>query len=67
MSTESVFTCGGPGLKSGLKSGLNSGERASDEIGSDLCQYDVRRVLVLTGWVRSATTRATSTTWSRRR
>jgi alcohol dehydrogenase class IV len=40
MSTESVFTYGAPGLK--------FGEGASDEIGYDLSQYDVRRVLVIT-------------------
>ena len=38
--TESVFTYGAPGLK--------FGEGASDEIGYDLSQYDVRRVLVIT-------------------
>ena len=38
--TESVFTYGAPGLK--------FGEGASDEIGYDLSQYDVRRVLVVT-------------------
>ena len=37
---ESVFTYGAPGLK--------FGEGASDEIGYDLSQYDVRRVLVIT-------------------
>ena len=37
---ESVFTYGAPGLKFGTG--------ASDEIGYDLAQYDVRRVLVLT-------------------
>ena len=40
MSLESVFTYGAPGLK--------FGEGASDEIGYDLSQYDVRRVLVIT-------------------
>jgi alcohol dehydrogenase class IV len=40
MTSESVFTYGAPGLK--------FGEGASDEIGYDLSQYDVRRVLVLT-------------------
>ena len=38
--SESVFTYGAPGLK--------FGEGASDEIGYDLSQYDVRRVLVIT-------------------
>ena len=38
--SESVFTYGAPGLK--------FGEGASDEIGYDLSQYDVRRVLVVT-------------------
>ena len=38
--TESVFTYGAPGLK--------FGEGASDEIGYDLSQYDVKRVLVIT-------------------
>ena len=37
--SESIFTYGAPGLK--------FGEGASDEIGHDLSQYDVRRVLVL--------------------
>jgi alcohol dehydrogenase class IV len=37
---ETVFTYGAPGLKFGLG--------ASEEIGYDLSQYDVRRVLVLT-------------------
>ncbi|MFL6107963.1 MAG: iron-containing alcohol dehydrogenase, partial [Marmoricola sp.] len=37
---ETVFTYGAPGLKFGTG--------ASDEIGYDLSQYDVRRVLVLT-------------------
>src|SRR3954453_605458 len=37
---ESVFTYGAPGLK--------FGEGASDEIGYDLSQYDVKRVLVVT-------------------
>ena len=37
---ETVFTYGAPGLK--------FGEGASDEIGYDLSQHDVRRVLVLT-------------------
>ncbi len=40
MSLESVFTYGAPGLK--------FGEGASDEIGYDLSQYDVKRVLVIT-------------------
>ena len=40
MSAESIFTYGAPGLK--------FGEGASDEIGHDLSQYDVTRVLVLT-------------------
>ncbi|MFL6154960.1 MAG: iron-containing alcohol dehydrogenase, partial [Marmoricola sp.] len=40
MTGESVFTYGAPGLKFGTG--------ASDEIGYDLAQYDVRRVLVLT-------------------
>ncbi|MFL6022054.1 MAG: hydroxyacid-oxoacid transhydrogenase [Marmoricola sp.] len=39
-SAESVFTYGAPGLK--------FGSGASDEIGFDLSQYGVRRVLVLT-------------------
>ena len=39
-SLESVFTYGAPGLK--------FGEGASDEIGYDLSQYDVKRVLVIT-------------------
>ena len=38
--SESVFTYGAPGLK--------FGEGASDEIGYDLSQYDVKRVLVIT-------------------
>jgi hydroxyacid-oxoacid transhydrogenase len=38
--TESVFTYGAPGLKFGAG--------ASDEIGYDLSQYDVTRVLVIT-------------------
>ncbi len=38
--TESIFTYGAPGLK--------FGEGASDEIGYDLSQYDVHRVLVIT-------------------
>ncbi|MCW2784896.1 MAG: iron-containing alcohol dehydrogenase [Marmoricola sp.] len=38
--SETVFTYGAPGLKFGVG--------ASDEIGYDLSQYDVRRVLVLT-------------------
>ena len=38
--SESVFTYGAPGLK--------FGEGPSDEIGYDLSQYDVRRVLVVT-------------------
>ena len=38
--SESVFTYGAPGLK--------FGEGASDEIGYDLSQHDVRRVLVIT-------------------
>ncbi|HET7352055.1 MAG TPA: hydroxyacid-oxoacid transhydrogenase [Marmoricola sp.] len=38
--SESIFTYGAPGLK--------FGEGSSDEIGYDLSQYDVRRVLVLT-------------------
>ncbi|MFL6059710.1 MAG: hydroxyacid-oxoacid transhydrogenase [Marmoricola sp.] len=38
--SESVFTYGAPGLKFGTG--------ASDEIGFDLSQYDVKRVLVLT-------------------
>jgi len=38
--SESIFTYGAPGLK--------FGEGASDEIGYDLSQYDVRRVLVIT-------------------
>src|SRR3954471_11300037 len=38
--SESVFTYGAPGLK--------FGEGASDEIGYDLSQYDVTRVLVIT-------------------
>jgi hydroxyacid-oxoacid transhydrogenase len=38
--TETVFTYGAPGLK--------FGEGASDEIGYDLSQYDVKRVLVIT-------------------
>ena len=38
--TETVFTYGAPGLK--------FGEGASDEIGYDLAQYDVRRVLLVT-------------------
>jgi hydroxyacid-oxoacid transhydrogenase len=38
--SESVFTYGAPGLK--------FGEGASDEIGYDLSQYGVRRVLVIT-------------------
>ncbi len=37
---ESIFTYGAPGLK--------FGEGASDEIGYDLSQHDVRRVLVIT-------------------
>jgi hydroxyacid-oxoacid transhydrogenase len=37
---ETVFTYGAPGLKFGVG--------ASDEIGFDLSQYDVRRVLVIT-------------------
>src|SRR3954465_8810531 len=37
---ETVFTYGAPGLK--------FGEGASDEIGYDLSQYDVKRVLVIT-------------------
>src|ERR1700759_1696353 len=37
---ETVFTYGAPGLK--------FGEGASDEIGYDLSQYDVKRVLVVT-------------------
>jgi hydroxyacid-oxoacid transhydrogenase len=37
---ETVFTYGAPGLK--------FGEGASDEIGYDLSQYDVSRVLVVT-------------------
>ncbi|ROR89599.1 hydroxyacid-oxoacid transhydrogenase [Nocardioides aurantiacus] len=40
MSAESIFTYGAPGLK--------FGEGASDEIGHDLSQYDVKRVLVIT-------------------
>jgi alcohol dehydrogenase class IV len=40
MTGESVFTYGAPGLKFGTG--------ASDEIGYDLSQYAVRRVLVLT-------------------
>ena len=40
MGTESIFTYGAPGLK--------FGEGASDEIGYDLSQYDVHRVLVIT-------------------
>ena len=38
--SEQVFTYGAPGLK--------FGEGASDEIGYDLSQYDVKRVLVIT-------------------
>ncbi len=38
--SETVFTYGAPGLK--------FGEGASDEIGHDLSQYDVQRVLVIT-------------------
>ena len=38
--SETVFTYGAPGLKFGIG--------ASDEIGYDLSQYDVKRVLVLT-------------------
>ncbi|GAB3660460.1 hydroxyacid-oxoacid transhydrogenase [Nocardioides korecus] len=38
--SEQVFTYGAPGLK--------FGEGASDEIGYDLSQYDVKRVLVVT-------------------
>jgi alcohol dehydrogenase class IV len=40
MDRETVFTYGAPGLKFGVG--------ASDEIGFDLSQYDVRRVLVVT-------------------
>jgi hydroxyacid-oxoacid transhydrogenase len=40
MDRETVFTYGAPGLKFGTG--------ASDEIGFDLSQYDVRRVLVVT-------------------
>ena len=40
MDRETVFTYGAPGLKFGAG--------ASDEIGFDLSQYDVRRVLVVT-------------------
>jgi alcohol dehydrogenase class IV len=40
MERETVFTYGAPGLKFGFG--------ASDEIGFDLSQYDVRRVLVVT-------------------
>ena len=40
MDRETVFTYGAPGLKFGVG--------ASDEIGFDLSQYDVRRVLVIT-------------------
>jgi alcohol dehydrogenase class IV len=40
MDRETVFTYGAPGLK--------FGPGASDEIGFDLSQYDVRRVLVVT-------------------
>jgi hydroxyacid-oxoacid transhydrogenase len=40
MSSESIFTYGAPGLKFGVG--------ASDEIGYDLSQYGVHRVLVLT-------------------
>ncbi len=40
MKSETVFTYGAPGLK--------FGEGASDEIGYDLSQYDVTRVLVIT-------------------
>jgi alcohol dehydrogenase class IV len=40
MDLETVFTYGAPGLKFGVG--------ASDEIGFDLSQYDVRRVLVIT-------------------
>ena len=40
MTTETVFTYGAPALK--------FGPGAADEIGHDLGQYDVRRVLVLT-------------------
>jgi hydroxyacid-oxoacid transhydrogenase len=40
MSGETVFTYGAPGLKFGAG--------ASDEIGYDLAQYSVRRVLVIT-------------------
>src|SRR6188472_3718774 len=40
MGTESIFTYGAPGLK--------FGEGAADEIGYDLSQYAVRRVLVVT-------------------
>ncbi|MGH3372437.1 MAG: hydroxyacid-oxoacid transhydrogenase, partial [Nocardioidaceae bacterium] len=40
MSMETVFTYGAPALK--------FGPGASDEIGHDLAQYDVRRVLVIT-------------------
>jgi len=40
MGTESIFTYAAPGLK--------FGEGASDEIGYDLSQYDVHRVLVIT-------------------
>ena len=40
MDRETVFTYGAPGLKFGVG--------ASEEIGFDLSQYDVRRVLVIT-------------------
>ena len=40
MDRETVFTYGAPGLKFGVG--------ASDEIGFDLSQYAVRRVLVVT-------------------
>ena len=40
MDRETVFTYGAPGLKFGVG--------ASDEIGFDLSQYDVQRVLVIT-------------------
>src|SRR5512139_209507 len=40
MDRETVFTYGAPGLKFGVG--------ASDEIGFDLSQYDVQRVLVVT-------------------
>jgi alcohol dehydrogenase class IV len=47
MDRETVFTYGAPGLKFGVG--------ASDEIGFDLSQYDVRRVLVVTDPGVSAT------------